>query len=240
MRNNEANVFVFIASIIIGILIAMNISFSRENKIVFLSTKQYQDAYAYRNELLNNLSNLNEEYIKYSNKLQKYEDNAKDRKQITEEINKEIMDNKKIIGFTELQGEGIKITLNDASTEFVEDAFEYELRLIHNTDMIQVINNLNNAGAEAISINGLRVVASTGVYCNGAFLRINGIQVCAPFYINAIGNKDTLKNYMLADENYLKSLMLRGIQVDVEEDNDIKIPAYNGELKNKYLKSINK
>ncbi|PRR78756.1 hypothetical protein CLLI_13380 [Clostridium liquoris] len=240
MRNNEANVFVFIASIIIGILIAMNISFTRENKTMFLSSKQYQDAYSYRNELLNDISNLSDEYTKYSNKLHKYENNAKNKKKIIEEINSEIMDNKKIIGYTDLQGPGIKITLQDASMEFVQDPFEYELRLIHNTDMIQVINDLLNAGAEAISINGLRVVSSTGVYCNGAFLRINGIQVCAPFYVNAIGNKDTLKNYMLADENHLKSLMLRNIIVDVEEDDNIKIPAFSGDIENKYIKSENK
>lgn len=240
MRNNEANIFVFIASIIIGILIAMNISFTRENKTTFLSSKQYQDAYAYRNELLNNLSNLNDEYIRYSNKLRKYENNAKDKKKIIEQINEEVLANKKIIGFTELEGPGIKISLEDASTEFVEDVTEYELRLIHNNDMTKVVNDLMNAGAEGISINGLRVVASTGIYCNGAFLRINGIQVCAPFYINAIGNKDALKNYMLADENHLKSLILRGIQVDVEENDDIKVPAYNGEIKNKFIKSINK
>ncbi|WP_027624716.1 DUF881 domain-containing protein [Clostridium lundense] len=240
MRNNEANVFVFVASIIIGILIAMNISFTRENKTTFLSSKQYQDAYAYRNELLNNLSNLNDQYIMYSNKLQKYENNAKDKNKIIGQINEEISANKKIIGFTELEGPGIKISMEDASTEFVEDPDEYKLKLIHNEDMIQVVNDLMNAGAEAISINGLRIVSSTGIYCNGAFLRINGIQVCAPFYINAIGNKDVLKSYMLADENHLRSLILRGIQVDIEETDAIKVPAYNGEIKNKFIKSINK
>lgn len=79
-----------------------------------------------------------------------------------------------ITGTREVKGQGIKVTLNDISTDFDvssedENYFERELRLIHYSDMIQIFNDLRNAGAEAISINGLRVTDRTEVYCNGAF-----------------------------------------------------------------------
>lgn len=205
-----------------------------------MSSKQYQDAYVYRNELLNGISNLNNQYIKYKDKLSKYEKNIQNNNQIIDEINKEIIENKRIMGFTALEGPGIKITLVDASTEFIQDPYEYEQKLIHNKDMIQVVNDLLNAGAEAISINEVRLISSSSINCNGAFLRINGIQICAPFYINAIGNKESLKKYILADENYLKSLMIRGIEVELEDKEDIKIPAYMGKMENKFIKSMNK
>lgn len=52
MKNNEASTFVFIASIIIGILISMNISFTRTTDRVFLSAKQYQDSYNYKTSFI--------------------------------------------------------------------------------------------------------------------------------------------------------------------------------------------
>lgn len=239
MEKNEANIVLFIASIIIGVLIATNISFTRESEIM-LSSREYQDNYAHKNQLINDISNLNRQYEEYSNKLRKYEESIQDRNKIKDEIIKEIDFNNEILGGSEVHGQGITITLNDASTEFVEDPFEYQLKLIHNTDMVQVINDLLNSGAEAISINGNRIIGSSSIYCNGPFLRVNGIQISAPFYIKAIGNKETLKTYMLSDENYLKILMFREIEVDVEDSNDIVIPAFSGSFKNKFIKSFNK
>lgn len=237
MKKNEANIFLFMASIIIGVLIATNISFSRESQIM-LSSREYQDNYAQKNKLINDISDLKRQYEEYSDKLRKYEESMQDRNKIRNEIIKEIDFNNEILGGSEVHGQGITITLNDASTEFVEDPFEYQLKLIHNTDMVQVINDLLNSGAEAISINGNRLIGNSSVYCNGPFLRVNGIQISAPFYIKAIGNKETLKTYMLADENYLKALMFREIQVDIEDSDDIIIPAFSGNFKNKFIKSF--
>src|SRR3712207_6170352 len=177
MRNNEANIFVFIASAIIGILVAMNLSITRDSKRVFLNSKEYHDAYSYKNQLLNDISNLNDQYIEYLNKLKKYESNNKDIKRMIGEIDKEIENNNNLIGLTKVKGTGIKITLTDITGELPEDFVERQLKIIHDTDMIQVINDLKNAGAEAISINGLRLIDKSSVACNGAFLRINGIQV---------------------------------------------------------------
>jgi Uncharacterized protein conserved in bacteria len=236
MKNNEANTFVFIASIIIGILISMNISFSRSNESVFLSAKQYQDAYNYKNKLYNNIVGLVEQYDKYSSKLEKYKNNEQSEEQVASAIEEELSENEIILGKTAVEGQGIKINLNDAGTEDVENVFDYQLRLIHNTDIIQVFNDLRNAGAEAISINGQRVVDSSEVYCSGPFLRVNGVKIAAEFSIYAIGNKEVLYNYMMSNENYLKTLMIRKIRVDVDQSDKIQIPAYTGEQKEGFMK----
>ena len=46
------------------------------------------------------------------------------------------------------------------------------------------------------------------------FLRINGVQIGTPFYKKVIGNKEAMKNYILSDGSYVKSLMLRGIEFE--------------------------
>lgn len=236
MKSNEANIFVFIASIIIGILISMNISFDKGNERVFLSAKQYQEAYNYKNKLYSDISVLKGQYDEYYSKLEGYKNSELNEERFTDEITNELNVNKIVLGKVPLQGQGITINLNDASVEDVENSFDYQLRLVHNTDVIQVINDLKNAGAEAISINGQRIVDTTEIYCSGPFLRVNGVKIAAVFTIQAIGNKEVLYTYMMSNENYLKTLMIRKIRVDVEKSDNIKIPAYAGEYKKDFLK----
>lgn len=238
MKKNEANIFVFIASIIIGILISSNFSLSKGSTWVFLSAKQYKDAYDKKNQLIGDISNLKDKYNEYMSKINNYKYGEKTQDEVLSGFKKEIQDNSLVLGSSDVHGPGIKITLNDSSGNFSEDVIDEELSIIHNTDMIQVINDLKNAGAEAISINGQRVTDRTEVYCNGAFLRVNGVKIAAPFYILAIGDKDVLKNYMLSEENYLKGLMLRGIEVDVEQDDEIKINSYSWGIKDKFMKNV--
>lgn len=241
MRYNEAKIFVFIASIIIGILVALNISFSREEKSIFLNSKDYQEAYVYRSQLINDISNLNEIKANYNRKFSNYNVNEKDKKKIIEEVKMQIDENKINVGLVDMEGPGLEITMEDASRDFEDNDEFYEdrkLKLIHNTDMIQVVNDLLNGGAEAISINGHRVISSSSIFCNGLFLRINGVQIGTPFYIKAIGNKDAMKNYILSEESYVKSLMLRGIQIEIEEEDNLIVPAFYGKTENKFIKII--
>lgn len=238
MKKHEAGIFVFIASIIIGVLVSTNIGLNKGINRVFLNAKQYKDAYDTRNKLISDINDLNDKANEYNSKINSYKYGDKSRTQVLDELGKEIDHNSAIIGTTDVEGEGIKITLNDAGNEFVENPDDYELGIVHNTDIIQVINDLKNSGAEAIAINDQRVVDRSEIYCNGPFLRVNGVKIATPFNIYAIGDKEVMKNYMLLNENYLKSLILRNINVNIEQIDNIKIPAFNGELKYNYLKEV--
>ncbi len=237
MKNNEANTFVFIASIIIGILISMNISFTRTTDRVFLSAKQYQDSYNYRNKLYSDISGLKQQYEKFNSKLLKYKSNEENEEQVAASINEELNENNIILGKVPVTGQGIKISLSDASAKDIENSFEREkeLRLVHDMDIMQVINDLRNSGAEAISINGQRVIDKTEIYCSGAFIRINGVKIMVPFTIYAIGNKEVLYNYMLSNENHLKTLITRKIIVDIQQNDSLNIPAYTGKQKKDFI-----
>lgn len=241
MKATEANIFVFIASVIIGILISMNISIYKGNakKTVFLSAKQYQDAYSYKNQIYSEILSLIGEYNDSYNKLKKYMDNEENEVQVIGAINEDIDKANILLGKVAVEGQGISIYLNDATMEDGLDVFQYQMRIIHNTDIIQVINDLKNADAEAVSINGHRIVYSSEVYCSGPFLRVNGVKIAAPFLIDAIGNKDVLYNYMMSNENYLKTMMTRKIRTNVEKYDNIQIPAYNGEYKVHFMQRKN-
>lgn len=238
MKNNEANVFVFIAAIIIGILIALNINLNTTEERIVLNAKQYQEAYNSRNKLVKDIYALKDEYFENLSKLSKYKQGKTSDSKIVEDISNELELNKMILGYKDVKGEGLAITIKDGSGEFsnsVDDPILRYTRTVHNTDMIQVINELRNSGAEAISINGQRIMPNSEIYCSWAFLRINGVKLPAPFYINVIGNGEVIKKYILSNDSYVRTLINRGIEVSIYEEKEVVIPSITSDVKNKYL-----
>ena len=90
------------------------------------------------------------------------------------------------IGLTALQGEGIIIRLEDG-----DEGPNTTLRdsVVHDSDLKAIVNDLCTAGAEAISINGQRVVSTTAITCIGNVIKINDEKIGNPFEIRAIGSK---------------------------------------------------
>jgi len=234
MRVNEANIFLLIATIIIGILIAMNVNLGGKTK--FLDVEQYQKAYDSRTKLQNEISNLEDQYVETNDKINKYERSSISEDEVRKEMIGEISKNKLALGLLPVVGNGVKITLNDApeATILGQDVPLY--MLIHDSDLTMVVNDLRAAGAEAIAINGYRIIGSTAGLCAGATVEIDGIKIIAPFYITAIGNQDVIKSFLENQQNHLKSLKVRSCYVDIESVYDEKLPAYNGELKSEYLR----
>lgn len=236
MKNNESTIFVFIASIIVGLLIAMNIGFEGKNN--FLDVKQYDEAYNERNKLYSEINNLKNQYYNIYSKLQKYDNSDEKKYEVLAEIQKEINYNNLIMGTSDVEGPGVKIILEDGESNFGEDLSREQL--IHDVDIIKVINDLKNAGAEAISVNGERVIYDNYGLCAGSNIDLNGIKIVPPFYISAIGNQDVLYNYLTLKETHTKALKLGEVKVSIAKADNIKILAYTGKLNYSYLKLVNK
>jgi len=236
MKNNEATIFVFIASIIVGLLIAMNIGFSGKNN--FLDVKQYDEAYNERIKLYSELNSLKEQYYNANAKLSKYNQGDEKASEVTKEIKQEISDNNILLGKSDVEGPGVKITLDDGISSF--DKYSSMDQLIHDADIVQVINDLRNAGAEAISVNGQRVVYNNYGLCAGSNIDLNGIKIVTPFYITAIGNVDVLYNYLTLEQTHITALKSRDVRVNVAKQNKIKILSYNGEFSYKFMSLTNK
>ncbi len=236
MRSNEVNFFIFIACIIIGLLITMNVNFGKES--TFLDIDQYQKAYDERTKLQLEISDLEEEYNNLNKKINKYDKKSKNEYEVMGEILSELEENKMMLGLKPVIGNGVRITLNDASE--VRFGGEYTSKmLIHNQDIVKVINDLRNAGAEAIAINGYRVVYTSNIRCGGVTMDIDGIKLVAPFYITALGNENVMKNYMDKPESQIKKLQIRKCYVNIETVINEKLPSYNGNILTKYLEPEN-
>jgi len=244
MKNNEATVFVFAASIIIGVLVSLNINFGKKTERIFLDAKQYQDSYNLKVKYQSEIGALRDQYNHLNEKLNKYIYLSNNGDEILKEVRDEIYNNISETGFKDVHGPGIKIFIDDGSTdnEGINEGVEDEYTIIHNKDIALVINDLRAAGAEAIEINGQRVTDRSEIYCQGPLLGVNGIKITNPFTITAIGNKDALKTYMEDPNNYLRSLEypLTHFFVNLEAQDDITIKANEGQPKANYISNVKK
>lgn len=136
------------------------------------------------------------------------------------------------LGLTDVEGEGITITLRDNTSSLISTAED----LVHDSDLRAVVNELKNAGAEAISINGQRIVPSTSINCVGTVIQVNDEVVGGPFIIKAIGYKENLKGGVMRPGGFIELLISDGINVETKESDNIKINKYNGVLTDKYIK----
>jgi len=133
-----------------------------------------------------------------------------------------------LAGLTPVTGPGISIALDD-SDQPVRSLADADMFVIHDTNLVAVVNELKAAGAEAIEINGQRIVGNTAIRCAGPIILINTKQVAPPFIVEAIGNQNNLMQLdMIGGElDYLRGL---GLKVSIDKKDNLDLPAYEGSI----------
>lgn len=142
-------------------------------------------------------------------------------------------------GLTEMTGQGIIITMND-SKKPANPNQDPNLFLIHDDDVLKVINELRAAGAEAISINGQRVTATTEIRCAGPTISINHTQTAPPLEIRAIGDAVTLENALRMRGGVIEDLSLWGIEIGLRRVDVVQVPAFTGSTQWTFAKPVGK
>ena len=149
------------------------------------------------------------------------------------DFEKELKENNSLLGLTEIKGEGIIIKLDD-NRKVEGDEINVSQYLVHEEDLLHVINELYNAGAEAVSINGNRIVSTTSVLCDGNIIRVNGKIITVPITIKAICSK-SIYNTLIRPQGYLQLMANEGVVVNIESSDEITIPKYEGVYSSSHL-----
>ncbi len=178
--------------------------------------------------------NKSKELEKAEKELEKERENSTKNNGQLEQKEEQIKTGNKIIGLTEVTGPGVIVTLSDSKKD-ISTALDPNSLLVHDLDVLSVINELKNAGAEAISINDERLVPTSGITCAGNIIEINGEKVGAPFEIKAIGLPEQL-SALSRPGGYLETLKNYSIGVELKKSNSITIPKYSGTIIYKYMK----
>jgi len=183
----------------------------------------------------NNLANLREEV----DKLQKGEQGGRN---LSTGIQLDIQLQQGAAGLTEISGEGIVITLDDnstgASAAKASDPANYRPNdyIIHDKNLLYLVNELKQANAQGIAINNQRIAASSDIRCVGTVIMVNSTRVAPPFEIAAVGNARKLKNAIEEGREY-HYLQTNKFPVQVKEVEKLVLPAYTGSYNPKYMTS---
>ncbi len=174
-----------------------------------------------------------EQYELNKNKIDEYTTAMNEDKETTAILDEELQRAKNLMGLTDVTGEGVILTLTDT-----EDA----LYTYTADDLIQLINELKYAGAEAISINDNRIINLTDIATlTNNLIVMNGgnVRLSSPYVIKAIGDKTYLLSTLsVKNSGYIDQMKANGMKIEVEQKNNIEIKAYNGEIETNYMKEV--
>jgi uncharacterized protein YlxW (UPF0749 family) len=143
-------------------------------------------------------------------------------------------------GLTVVTGPGIEITLDDRDMGgMVIDPYTVGSYIVHDSDLLEVVNELRGAGALAIEINGARIIANTRISCGGPTINVGPQErFTPPFIIRAVGDPDKLAAQFDSPDSIYHLLTLFGLQFDIEKVDQIEIPAYMGKWDFTYAEPV--
>ena len=107
-------------------------------------------------------------------------------------------------GLTAVKGPAVSVTLTDAPANVKPIGVAEELLIVHQQDIQAVVNTMWQAGAEAMSIQGQRVTARTGIKCVGNSVLLHGTPYAPPYVIVAIGDQRAIEQ-ALDGSTYLQA-----------------------------------
>lgn len=180
-----------------------------------------------RSELAKIKSKYDEVVLKLDetqNKITEYENQMANEQDTAKILENELKEAQTYLGYTSVLGEGIVITLSDSTYKDIESY-----------DLINLVNELKLAGAEAISINDNRVVTTTDIVdIQYKYIMINGRRISGPYVIKAIGDKKYLESGITLKNGYKDEMEANGKNIDYETSNEIIINAYDGNIEMQY------
>ena len=159
-------------------------------------------------------------------RINEYNKTIEDNEEASELIDEELAESNLLVGKTDVYGEGVIVQLSDG-----EVAVEAK-------NLIDLVNELRYAGAEAISINNQRVLATTEVIdmAEYTYIMVNLERIQGPYTIKAIGNKEQLSSILnMKGSGFIDRAKSNGLNASSKMENKVEIQKYKGEFEIKYM-----
>lgn len=142
-------------------------------------------------------------------------------------------------GLTAVQGPGIRVTLSDAPDAGEDPDIDANIQVVHQQDIQAYVNALWAGGAEAISLQGQRLMSTTGIVCVGSVVKLDGVPYSPPYVIEAIGNTSGMELAMAESPetvSYARYAQDYQLGLDVELVDHLVVKAYANPVDLTYAK----
>ncbi len=236
MKGRTACIFSLCVLIGIGIVVQSELT---DGQKLYVSQSAVEECRTNLETLQQEIERIGEIAKETQEKIDLYrqEMQSEDTEAMEKTLSAELLQYKMFSGGQSVHGPGVEITINDGSRPLYEGE-DINNVLVHDSDILMVVNELKRSGAEAIAVNGQRIVNTTEIVCAGYTIRINGITYARPFVITAIGDASRMSAALLDEVGYGTTLKDYGVIFEIEIKSDIVIEGYSGEFENKYLEPV--
>ncbi|MFA6308222.1 MAG: DUF881 domain-containing protein [Clostridia bacterium] len=207
------NISLAMVLLLLGCVISLQFKSTSNNKQIAAYDNKRTDEL--KDELIQEKKN-NEILTDKNNELQKeitaYESKQGGEDTVLLNMRKELLKAKLLGGLIAVKGKGITVTIDNTAVYFVEDL-----------DILKVLNELRASGAQAMSVNNERIIATSEIRTAGNYIMVNGRQLIAPFEIKAIADPDELENSLKIIGGIVEELQAY-FKVTVSKSDEITIP----------------
>ncbi|KAB3537353.1 DUF881 domain-containing protein [Alkaliphilus pronyensis] len=228
MKVQKKNIVMGGLLMILGLVIAMQFQTVKNTAGEgLLSTQKAQQQMKKLEILRNESQSLKDRLAIIEKEIKSYELSDADENLITKNLQTELRKYQEIAGMKSLEGPGLVVSISDPQGESYSG--QYESQIIYNyMFIIDIINILNGAGAEAITINDQRILATTEIYPSARSLIVNSVPVTPPINIAAIGDSKALEAALNINYGILYEIKkFSSIQVNIRKENLVVVPSYN-------------
>ncbi|MDR2295296.1 MAG: DUF881 domain-containing protein [Clostridiales Family XIII bacterium] len=136
-------------------------------------------------------------------------------------------------GVLDVKGPGLILTIEDPPPIEGAEADVYGDIMTHFDLMLSLVNRLKEAGAEAISINGNRLVNLTEMVLAGENVNINSNPTASPYTLLVIGDPDTMESAITIKFGIVSTMRdMYNLRVSIEKSQEITVARYNGSVTN--------
>lgn len=235
MKNKEFVITITTVCFILGLMLTMQLKTVKVNSDA-TNARRVSEVQAQYAELKKNYDAKVAELEEKDKVLEEYR-NVETEEETIELLKKELSKANQDAGLTNVRGSGLTIVLEDSMADFGSgvDPNNY---LVHDEDIMKVVNELKSAGAEAISVNDQRIISTSEIRCAGTTIIINGERIGVPFTIKAIGDPALLESAMNMRGGQIDIIREWGFGITITKGTDIFIPKYNKTITSKYMTTV--
>ncbi|WP_375001333.1 DUF881 domain-containing protein [Aeromicrobium sp. CTD01-1L150] len=138
-----------------------------------------------------------------------------------------------LAGLEPVVGPGVRVTLRDAPGGVRPDDVDPNVLVVHEQDIRAFMNALWSGGAEALTLQGQRIVSTSSITCVGSTVVIDGVPYAPPYEIEAVGEVSAMSFSLSTSpqvSNYKRYAEMYGLGLDIRSVEELSLPAHDGSI----------
>lgn len=239
IKNKSGFLIIFALALIMGLIVSIQLNTSESSDRGGLATYIQVEALEKQlKDVRNEKDLILAEYMELEKRLKEIEEQSISEDAILKAAMADLEKYKMATGIVDMKGPGVIITIDDPLPTEENPGDGYSTIMLRYELLLSLVNKLKESGAEAVSINGQRIIARTEISLAGNNVNINAVPTAPPYIVKAIGDPETLDGALNIRFGIIEDMRSFDLQVSLIKQEEIEISRYNGVIRYIYAKPI--